>query len=272
MGADSKISSSASGMSTDDDDTDDDARTVIERRSSVSAETRNGGGDMNVKSPRVPSPSPLASSSDGSKVNGRTSTLNRRTFTRSRSPAPRSLGLNGIMPQPVPPSPTAFFRARSAGPARIVLPGMLSIKIPLWPTPWEYQLRIDAKHAAEGAILMSALACVAQRLQPFSSASPSDDGLPIGAPLLFIFGTRSRADHIHVRASCRHLCLLHLLGLELLFLYAKSPFFHPDRLGNVRSIPESSSSTRTTPTPSWHLNSQQLVHTRESGICMDDRA
>ncbi|KAH9966245.1 hypothetical protein BGW80DRAFT_1342802 [Lactifluus volemus] len=163
-------------MSTDDDDTDDDARTVIERRSSISAETRNGSGDMNVKSPRVPSPSPLASSSDGSKVNGRTSTLNRRTFTRSRSPAPRSLG---IMPQPVPPSPTSFFRARSAGPAGIVLPGTLSIKFPLWPTSWEYQLRIDAKHAAEGAILMSALACVAQKLQPFSSASPSDDGLPI---------------------------------------------------------------------------------------------
>ncbi|KAI0249154.1 hypothetical protein BJV78DRAFT_1284185 [Lactifluus subvellereus] len=167
-------------MSTDDDDTDDDTHTVIERRGSMNAETRNGGGDTNPKSPRAPSPPLPASSSDGSKVNSRTSTLSRRTFTRSRSPAPRSLGLNGIMPQPAPPSPTAFLRTRSVGPASFVLlPGTLSMKLSFWLTPWEYKLRMDAKLAAEGAILMSALACAAQQLQPFSSALPSDDGLPI---------------------------------------------------------------------------------------------
>ncbi|KAH8983215.1 Fph type histidine kinase [Lactarius akahatsu] len=117
-------SGSASGMSTEDDDTDDDTRTVVGRRDSVSVESRNGGADVNRKPPRAPSPAPPASSSDGSKAkaNGRTSTLSRRTFTRSRSPAPSSLGLNGIMPQPRPPSPTAFLRPRTFGPTGFVLP------------------------------------------------------------------------------------------------------------------------------------------------------
>lgn len=172
-------------MSTDDDKTDDDTHTVIGRRGSVSAETRNGGagGESNRNPPRVPSPTPPpASSSDGSKrANGRASTLSRRTFTRSRSPAPQALGLNGIMPQPPLPSPTAFLRPRSAGPPTFVLPATLSLTISSRLTSWQYALLIDAKMAAEGAILTLALACAAQKLRSSSSALlPFDDGLPIG--------------------------------------------------------------------------------------------
>ncbi|KAF8501390.1 hypothetical protein F5888DRAFT_1671831 [Russula emetica] len=178
-------SSSASGLSTDDDETDNDSRTVIGRRSSISisvSETRNSGGETaNRKPPRPPSPLPAASSSDGLKANnGHTGTLNRRTFTRSRSPAPPSLGMNGIMPQPPLASPTAFLRPRGTGPAIFVLPGTLSLTLSPWMTPWHYQLRIDARHVAEGAILMFALACASQNLRSSPSALlPSDDGLPI---------------------------------------------------------------------------------------------
>jgi hypothetical protein len=179
------LPSSASGMNTDDDETDDDTRTVIDRRGSVSAETRSVvAGEANRNPPRVPSPtSPPASSSDGSKkANGRTgSTLSRRTFTRSRSPAPRGLGLNGIMPQPPLPSPTAFLRPRAAGPATFILPAMFSMTLSSRLTPWQYELRIDAKMAAEGAILILALVCAAQKLRTSPSALlPSDDRLPIG--------------------------------------------------------------------------------------------
>jgi hypothetical protein len=180
------FSSSASGMSTDDEKTDDDTHTVIGRRGSVSAETRNGGaGESNRNPPRVPSPTPPpASSSDGSKrANGRanTSTLSRRTFTRSRSPAPQVLGLNGIMPQPPLPSPTAFLRPRSAGPPTFILPATLSLTLSSRLTSWQYALLIDTKMAAEGAILTLALACAAQKLRSSSSALlPFDDGLPIG--------------------------------------------------------------------------------------------
>jgi len=174
------FTSSASGMSTEDDDTDDDTRTVIGRRGSVSIEPRNGGADANRKPPRAPSPVPPASSSDGSKVNSRTSTLSRRTFTRSRSPAPMSLGLNGIMPQPRPPSPTVFLRPRSVGPTGFILPGTFSLTISFWMTPWQYKFCIDAKHAAEGVILVLALASAAQKLQTSSSTSPPNDCPPLG--------------------------------------------------------------------------------------------
>jgi hypothetical protein len=233
----------------------------------MNAETRNGGGDTNPKSPRAPSPPLLASSSDGSKVNSRTGTLSRRTFTRSRSPAPRSLGLNGIMPQPGPPSPTSFLRTRSVGPVSFVLlPGTLSIKLSSWMSPWEYKLRIDAKLAAEGAILMLALACAAQKLQSFSSALPSDDGLPIGT--LASRCSALHADHVH-RALRRHLCLLYLPGLESLFLYTNFPVFQLDRFGTARPTPNSSPA-RVTDAPSWHHNFQP-THSRKPGICMDDR-
>ncbi|KAH9057814.1 Fph type histidine kinase [Lactarius vividus] len=161
-------------MSTEDDDTDDDTRTVVGRRGSVSVESRNGGTDANRKPPRAPSPAPPASSSDGSKakVNGRTSTLSRRTFTRSRSPAPSSLGLNGIMPQPRAPSPTTFLRPRTVGPTSFVLPATFSLTITLWMTPWQYRFCIDAKHAAEITILVLGLASAAQKLQ--SSSPPND--------------------------------------------------------------------------------------------------
>ena len=175
--------SSASGLSTDDDETDNDSHTVIGRRGSTSVvETRNSSGETNRKAPRAPSPALSTHSSDGLKANnGHTGTLSRRTFTRSRSPAPQSLGINGIMPHPPPPSPTAFLRPRIAGPAIFVLPGTLSITLSSRMVPWHYQLRIDAKHAAEGAILMFALAWASQKLRSSSSALlPSDDGLPIG--------------------------------------------------------------------------------------------
>lgn len=211
-------------MSTDDDETDDDAHTVIGRRGSISVETTRGsGGETNRNPPRAPSPPPPASSSDGSKANGRSSTLNRRTFTRSRSPAPQSLGLNGIRPQPPPPSPTAFLRPRAAWPATFVLPGTLSISLSSWLTPWQYRLRIDAKLAAEGAILILALACASEKVRSSPSALlPSDDGLPIGT-LASLHEMPSLANHVHVRALCRHVCFLHLLGLESLFLH-KNPF------------------------------------------------
>ena len=177
--------SSASGLSTDDDDTDNDTHTVVGRRSSISvSETRNSGGETNRKPPRPPSPPPAASSSDGLKANhGRTGTLNRRTFTRSRSPAPQSLGMNGIMPQPPLASPNGFLRPRGTGPAIFVLPGTLFLTLSSWMVPWHYRLRIDARHVAEGAILMFALACASQKLRSSPSALlPSDDGLPIGTP------------------------------------------------------------------------------------------
>jgi hypothetical protein len=175
--------SSASGLSTDDDETDGDSRTVIGRRGSMSVpETRNGGGETNRNPPRPPSPPAPASSSDGLKANqGPTGTLNRRTFTRSRSPAPQSLGMNGSTPQPPLTSPTAFLRPRGIGPAIFVLPGTLSLTLSSWMVPWHYQLRMDARHAAEGAILMFALACASQKLRSSPNALlPSDDGLPIG--------------------------------------------------------------------------------------------
>jgi hypothetical protein len=179
--------SSASGLSTDDDETDGDAHTVIGRRGSISvSEARNSGGETNRKPLPPPSPPPPASSSDGLKANhGRSGTLNRRTFTRSRSPAPQSLGMNGIMPQPPLTSPTAFLRPRGTGPAIFVLPGTLSLTLSSWMLPWHYQLRIDARHTAEGAILMFALACASEKLRSSPSALlPSDDGLPIGTLLL----------------------------------------------------------------------------------------
>jgi hypothetical protein len=165
-------------MSTEDDDTDDDAHTVVGRRGSVSIESRNGGADANLKPPRAPSPVPPASGSDGSKVNSRTSTLSRRTFTRSRSPAPGSLGLNGIMPQPRPPSPTV--RLRSVELTGFVLPGAFSATISIWLTPWQYKFSVDAKHATEGVILVLALASAAQKLQLPSSTSPPNDWPPLG--------------------------------------------------------------------------------------------
>lgn len=174
------FTSSASGMNTEDDDTDDDTQTVIGRRGSVSIESRNGGTDANRNPPRAPSPVPPASSSDGPKVNGRTSTLSRRTFTRSRSPAPGSLGLNGIIPQPRPPSPTVFLRPRSVGPTGFVLPGTFSVTTSIWLTPWQYRFSIDAKHATEGVILVLALASAAQKLQSSSSISSPDDWPPLG--------------------------------------------------------------------------------------------
>jgi len=173
--------SSASGMSTDDDDTDDDTHTVIGRRGSVSIDSRNSGGDSSRKPPRAPSPVlPPASNSDGSKVNGRTNTLSRRTFTRSRSPAPSSLGLNGIMPQPRPPSPTIFLRLRGVGPTSFVLPGTFSATVSLWMTPWQYRFCIDAKHAAEAVILILALAFATQRLRSSFGKSQGNDCLPFG--------------------------------------------------------------------------------------------
>ena len=175
--------SSASGLSTDDDETDDDTHTVIGRRGSMNvSETRNSGGETNRKPLRPPSPPPPASSSDGLKANiARTGTLNRRTFTRSRSPAPQSLGMNGIMPQPPLVSSPAFLRPRGTGPARSLLPGTLSLTLSSWIVPWHYQFRIDTRHAVEGAILMFALACASQKLRSSPSALlPSDDGLPIG--------------------------------------------------------------------------------------------
>ena len=176
--------SSASGLSTDDDETDDDSHTVMGRRGSIVSvsETRNSGGETNQKPPRAPSPQSAASSSDGLKANhGHSGTLNRRTFTRSRSPAPQSLGMNGIMPQPPLTSPTAFLRPRGVGPAIFVLSGTLSLTLSSRMVPWRYQLRIDTRHAAEGAILMFALACASQKLRSFPSALlPTDDGLHIG--------------------------------------------------------------------------------------------
>ena len=89
--------------------------------------------------------------------------------------------MNGIMPQPPLASPTAFLRPRGTGPAIFVLPGTLSLTLSPWMVPWHYQLRIDARHAAEGAILMFALACASQNLRSSPSALlPSDDWLPIG--------------------------------------------------------------------------------------------
>jgi hypothetical protein len=269
-GADA-FASPASGMSTDDDDTDDDTHTVIERRGSISAETCNGGRDTNRNPPRAPSPVHPGSSSDVPKVNSHTNTISRRAFTRSRSPAPHSLGLNGLMPQSTPPSPTAcFLRTRSAVPAGSVLPGTLSIRLSFWMTPWEFRLRIDAKHVAESAILISALAWAGQKLQSLSSVlSFADDGLSIGtlAPLW----SASPADHIHVRALCRHFCFIYLLDLESLFLYTNHPFFHQhQRLGIARRTLESSL-TGVTRTSSWHHPYQQLTRPRKPGICMDDR-
>jgi hypothetical protein len=189
------ITSSASGTSTEDDDTDDDTHTVIGRRGSVSAEPRNCGADANRKSPRAPSPLLPASSSDGSKVNGRTSTLSRRPFTRSRSPVPGTLGLNGIAPQPRPPSPTVFLRPRSVGSTGVILPGTFSVTISIWMTSWQYRFCIDAKHAAEGVILVFALAFAAQKLWSPSSTSSPNDWPPIGT---FIFcSDASRVNHIY---------------------------------------------------------------------------
>ena len=187
--------------------------------------TRGSGGETNRNPPRVPSPPPPpTSSSDGSKANGRSSTLNRRTFTRSRSPAPQSLGLNGIRPQPPPPSPTAFLRPRATGPATFVLPATLSISLSSWLTPWRYNFLIDAKLAAEGAILILALAYASEKVRSSSSALlPSDDGLPIGT-LASLHQMPSHANHVHVRALCCHVCFLHLHGLEPLFLHKNPPF------------------------------------------------
>jgi hypothetical protein len=213
-------------LSTDDDETDDDAHTVVGRRGSVSVETtRDRGGETNRNPPRAPSPPPLpaASSSDGSKANGRSSTLNRRTFTRSRSPAPQSLVMNGIRPQPPLPSPTAFLRPRATGPAPFVLPGTLSISLSSWLTNWQYRLRIDARLAAEGAILILALACASEKVRSSSSALlPSDDGLSIGT-LASLHEMPSHANHVHVRALCRHVCFLHLHGLESLLMHENPP-------------------------------------------------
>lgn len=175
--------SSASGLSTDDEKTDDDSRTVIGRRGSMSiSETRNSGGETNRKPLRPPSPPPPGSSSDGLKANhGRTGTLNRRAFTRSRSPAPQSLGMNGTMPQPPLASPTAFLRPRGTGPTICILPGTLSLTLSFWMVPWQYQFRMDARHAVESAALMFALAYASQKLRSSPSALlPSDNGLPIG--------------------------------------------------------------------------------------------
>jgi len=189
--------------------------------------TRGSGGETNRNPPRVPSPPPPpASSSDGSKANGRSSTLNRRTFTRSRSPAPQSLSLNGIRPRPQPPlpSPTAFLRPRATGPATFVLPGTLSISLSSWLTSWRYSFRIDAKLAAEGAILILALVCASEKVRSSSGTLlPSDDGVPIGT-FASLHEMSSHANHVHVRALCRHVCFLHLHGLESLFLHKNPPF------------------------------------------------
>lgn len=219
--------SSASSFSTDDDETDDDSHTVVGRRGSVSVtETRNSGGEANRKAMRAPSPPPSAPSSDGLKANhSRTGTLSRRTFTRSRSPAPQALGINGIMPQPPLPSPTAFLRPRCAGPAIFLLPGTLSLTLSSRMVPWHYQFRMDAKHAAEGAILTFALAWAAQRLRSSSSALvPSDDVLAIGMLASPSPWSATYANHVHVRTVCDHLCLHHLHGLESLFLHTNTLF------------------------------------------------
>lgn len=189
------------------------------------AETRNSGGETNRKALRAPTPPPSAPSSDGLKANhSRNGKLSRRTFTRSRSPAPQTLSINGMMPQQPPlPSPTSFLRPRSAGPAIFVLPGTFSVTLSSRMVPWHYQFRIDAKHAAEGAILMFALGWASQTLRSSSSSLlPSDDGLPIGT--LTSSWSASYANHIHVRALCHHLCLRHLHGLESLFLHTNTPF------------------------------------------------
>jgi hypothetical protein len=219
--------SSASSLSTDDDETDDDSHTVIGRRGSISVtETRNSGGETNRKALRAPTPPPSAPSSDGLKANhSRTGTLSRRTFTRSRSPVPPALGMNGIMPPPPLPSPTAFLRPRSAGPAIFLLPGTLSVTLSSWMVPWHYQFRIDARHVAEGTILMFALAWAAQGLRSSSSALlPSDDGLAIGTFALPSLWSVSYANHVYVRTLCGHLCLRHLHGLESLFLRTNTLF------------------------------------------------
>ncbi|KAI9512992.1 Fph type histidine kinase [Russula earlei] len=175
-------SSSASGLSTDDDETDDDAHTVIDRRGSVSVETRNSGGEASQKLARAPSPPPRASSSDGSKPIGRTGTLSRRTFTRSRSPAPRSLGLNGIMPQPPPlPSPTAFLRPRAVTPAALVLPGTLSITLS---APWTASSSDDGliSGLVLGPLITSALYYVALKLDTQPRGTPHPPFWHIEAP------------------------------------------------------------------------------------------
>jgi hypothetical protein len=221
--------SSASGLSTDDDETDDDSHTVIGRRGSVSvSEARNSGGETNQKPPRPPSPQPPASGSDGLKANHcRNGTLNRRTFTRSRSPAPQSLGMNGIMPQPPLPSSSGFLRPR--GPAIFVLPGILSLTLSSWMVPWHYQLRIDARLAGEGAILMFALVCASQKLRSSPSALlPSDDELPIGTVRFASPWSAHHDNHVHVRTLRCHLCLLHIHGLESLFLHTNTAFIESD--------------------------------------------
>jgi hypothetical protein len=112
--------------------------------------------------------------------------------------------------------------------------------------------------AAEGAILTLALACAAHKLRSSSSALlPSDDGLPIGMfTSLLSAECSSRANHVHVRALCRHFCLLHLLGLESFFLHKNHPFVkYSGRLG-ISPLSFNSSTAGVTRTPSWYDNQQ----------------
>jgi hypothetical protein len=72
--------------------------------------------------------------------------------------------------------------------------------------------------------LILALACASEKIRSSSNALlPSDDGLSIGT-LASLHVMPSHANHVHVRALCRHVCFLHLHGLESLFLHKNPPF------------------------------------------------
>ncbi|THH19814.1 hypothetical protein EW146_g1412 [Bondarzewia mesenterica] len=181
-------SSSASGASTDDENSDD--QTVVDQRNLYQEQWTSVQDVLNKASAltrRPPSPSQHASSSDGSKGSGK-NVSGRRSFTRSRSPAPHSISLNGRTAPPRTPSPTAFFRQRRVpvSAVRYVLPGTLTLTFRFPLSSKTCQFAIDAKYAAECSLLIFALGIVAWKLSIIEPNNSSNVWLSIELFLVII--------------------------------------------------------------------------------------
>ncbi|KAA1467328.1 hypothetical protein DENSPDRAFT_792529 [Dentipellis sp. KUC8613] len=171
-------SSPNSGSSSEEDDSDDDGTVVNERRSSYRESVNgvsNGAARSSSLKNRTSSPHQSSLDSDDSKRRSRTF-VGRRSFTRSRSPAPHHSHTNGTGYSPRAPSPSSFFRNRQVQPAdiRYVLPGELnfSFRIPFTRTICRFSM--DVKYAGEGLLLLSALWLVAGKLfdiEPHNSST-----------------------------------------------------------------------------------------------------
>lgn len=179
--------SSASAPSSDDDDSDGQAN--ADQRNAL-PDSGMRPRDMLTKTTSVarrpPSPVQVPSSSEGSTRDGRLSSR-RRSFTRSRSPAPVTMNDYGLPPRT--PSPSSFFRTKlaTASSRHHVLPGQLSLSFYLIPFPVTAKFSIDAKYAAESCLLLGALVYAAAKISIHGSPGSPDEWLSIGGASMFIF-------------------------------------------------------------------------------------